>query len=158
MGYKVRLVESWDEVHRLAAADTVSTCIRESGPNHQRAASAWEQHYPDSLRYYASDDPPGYLRLLRLTQNAYTRTQTWAVDFCKPMDYEFIIAVAQVFEHTLLVKRVHLPDSKYETLAIDWPAITAEFPRLGTYPYHVQESYEATWLVVPRAATPKLSA
>jgi hypothetical protein len=157
MAYTVHQVETWEEVHRLAAADPISTCIRESGPNHQRAAISWEQHHPASLRYYASGHPPGYMRLLKLTQAAHQRTQTWCVDFCKPMDYEFIIAVAQVFEHTLLVKRVYLPDSKFETLATNWTLVTAAFPQLGAYPYHCQEPYESTWLVVPKAVTPMVS-
>jgi hypothetical protein len=157
MGYKVHLVETWGEVQALAAADPISTCIRPGGANHERAATTWDQHHPTSLRYYASEDSPGYMRLLKLTQAAHQRLQTWAVDFAKPLDYELVIAVAQVFEHTLLVKRVHLPDSKYETLATDWPIITAAFPQLGSYLYHVQEPFESVWLVVPRAATSKLS-
>jgi hypothetical protein len=157
MGYKVHLVTSWDEVHAMAAADPISTCIRSGGANHERAATTWDQHHPTSLRYYASDAPPGYMRLLKLTQAAHLRMQTWCVDFVKPMDYEFIVSVAQIFEHTILAKRVHLPDSKYEALATDWPVITAAFPQLGAYPYHCQEPYESSWLVVPRAATPKLS-
>jgi hypothetical protein len=112
MAYTVHQIESWDDVLTIAASDPIATCIRPGGPNHEKAAATWGQHYPGSLRYYIRD-PPGYMRLLKLTQATHHRLQTWAVDFAKPMDYEFIIAVAQIFEHTLLVKRVnfHSPAS-----------------------------------------------
>lgn len=159
LSYRSEPAGSFQQVSSVAAQTGIMTCIRDVGQNHSKAQDTWQQYYPRSVVYYIIynpdqyETPVGYVRLLRVTESDHLKPQTWVADFARPMDYEAILSVGRVFPHTLLVKRAeNQPGTKYQEFAATWDALTASFPTLNKYPYHVQQSQESVWLLVPKSS------
>ena len=140
----VKLAETWDEVE--AATARVSTCIRPTGANWDRARRTWAD-CSKRLRYFILEPEEafptgGYIRLLQYSTLGHTH-QTWLVEFIHPKSYEFVQAVQRQMDVTLLVKAWDIED---KSLTANWPKITV--PCNLDYPYQFHSKGESTWLVV----------
>lgn len=143
----------WPQVEAIAALRSV--CIQPNASNWLRAKETWDVHQKaDEIRYYLRDPDPippqpkdagqkgGYVRVLRVSQSIALRP-TWVADYVLPPQTALVLEVAALLDGTLLVKRWASQGD------VDWPMITARWPRLDDYPYHFSNSTECEWLVVP---------
>ena len=154
MSISVRLLNTWDEVYRLAGIS--HSCFMVNSSNLHRAKEHWDMAKQDlsssltqrSLLYYGyydetSGEGLGYVRVL--AGHEYPSLGlTWIVDYCIPFDYEAIQAVAEALPGVVLCKRFDICGR----LSVSWPSLWCAIPQLGRYHYHQQGADSSTWLIV----------